>query len=84
MMNEIEEWLRVNHRRLGDIALASETSPELVQLAAALVLAGFSDAEIYDRLLRLALSFGAGRRPAAGVPNALAQIRELGAQTKVT
>jgi hypothetical protein len=76
-MSETQEWLEEHRQHLGEIARKSDMSPELVDLAAVLVLAELSDAQVYDRLLSLVRSLGAGRRPVLGLPHVITEIRDL-------
>jgi predicted DNA-binding ArsR family transcriptional regulator len=76
-MSETQDWLETNQQHLRGIARTSNTAPEVVDLAAVLVLAEFSDDQINDRLRRLVLSLGAGRRPILALPQVIAAIRAL-------
>jgi hypothetical protein len=49
-MSQVEEWLHANKDRLAEIASRSDTSEDLVHLAAVLILAGLSDAQIREQL----------------------------------
>ena len=81
-MNEIQAWLKENDERLVEIAGRSDIVPEVTHLAAVLVLAGFTDAQIRDQLAVLEVRLRDGHDPLAGLLRALTQIRELAAIAK--
>jgi hypothetical protein len=81
-MSAIENWLTDNDERLVEIARRSVIVPDVVHLAAVLVLAGFTDAQIQAQLNVLNLRLRDGHDPLAGLAEVLRQVRELAAATK--
>jgi hypothetical protein len=80
-MSAIENWLTENDERLVEIARRWVVVPDVVHLAAVLVLAGFTDAQIQAQLEVLNLRLRDGHDPLAGLSEVLRQVRELAATT---
>lgn len=78
-MNDIEEWVQAHDAPLEAIARDTHLPSHLVHLAAALVLAGASDDDIYEHLGEHVISMDGQRSPLAGAPRAIEQIRQLAA-----
>jgi len=76
-MSAIESWLTDNNEQLVEIARRSDLVPDVVHLAAVMVLAGFTDAQIHTHLNVLNVRLRDGHDPLAGLPEALRQVREL-------
>jgi hypothetical protein len=76
-MSQVEEWLHANKDRLAEIASRSDTSEDLVHLAAVLVLAGLSDAQIREQLASVESRFYNDDRYIRHLLKALPQIRSI-------
>jgi len=78
-MSAIENWLTDNDEQLVEIARRSDVVPDVVHLAAVMVLAGFTDAQIDTHLNVLNVRLRDGHDPLAGLPEVLREVRELAA-----
>ncbi len=76
-MNEIEAWVRDHEPSLREIAEETHLPPGLVNLAAASVLVGAEDDEIFRLLSEHVVSSNGEDNPLAGAPPALTKIRRL-------
>jgi hypothetical protein len=72
-----EAWLRDHADRLAEIAQERGLALRAVQLVAVLVLAGFSDPEIFNELGSARVSLDGPRDPLAGAPAVLDELRRL-------
>ena len=75
--NDVEAWFEAHATSLEHLAHEAGLAPGLVHLAAALVLAGLDDDEVYEQLGHHVLSLDGQHDPLAGVPTALHEIRRL-------
>lgn len=76
-MSAIHGWVTDYGAKLGEIADESGVVPDIVHLAAVMVLAGFTDAQIREQLDVLEVRLRDGSDPLAGLIRALPLIREL-------
>ncbi len=76
-MSDRTDWFELHQSHLEDVARRSGLPLSVVQLAAALVLSGLEDPEIYPHLSDHLISMDGKRNPLAGARQALAEIRTL-------
>lgn len=76
-LSAIESWLIANDESLAGIAGHSELAPDIVHLAAVLVLGRLTDLEIHEELGALRVRLHNGHDPLAGLSRALTEIRDL-------
>lgn len=76
-MTDIEHWIENHEVELHGLAERVGAHDETVHLLTTLVLAGSSDADIYEHLRELIPSQDGRRSPLLGTPELLHEIREL-------
>jgi hypothetical protein len=76
-MTEIEHWIELHEGELHGLAERVGAHDDTVHLLTTLVLAGSSDADIYERLRELIPSQDGQHSPLLGAPELIHEIREL-------
>jgi hypothetical protein len=76
-MTDVERWIELHESELHQLAEQAGAHDDTVQFLATLVLAGSSDADIYEYLHELVPSPDGQHSPLAGAPELIRRVREL-------
>jgi hypothetical protein len=76
-MTEIERWIGTHETELHDLAVRMGSHDDTVHYLAMLVLAGSTDADIYEQLRELIPSPDGLKSPLAGAPELVDAVRHL-------
>ena len=76
-MNSIEDWLETHDEQLRRLATRLDTDPDVPRFLAALVLAGFSDDDIFDHVRSTLPSWDGQESPLARVADALNEVHQV-------
>ncbi len=76
-MTDPELWINLHETELHELAERTDTHDDTVHFLATLVLAGWTDASIYEQLRELIPSLDGQRNPLGDTPGLLQAVREL-------
>jgi hypothetical protein len=76
-MTDIERWIDLHEAELHELAERTDMHDDTVHFLASLVLAGWTDAAIYEQLHELIPSLDGQRSPLERTPALLEEVRRL-------
>ena len=76
-MTDPETWIDLHETELHELAQRTDTHDDTVHFLATLVLAGWTDAAIYEQLRELIPSLDGQRSPLEDTPDLLDAVRRL-------